>query len=196
MFDSEERGFKITANVFGNCTRAEVIYNARSENSIISASLRPFYPVTVKQMMDTMLSSTLQADLSLSVWDITLNMAAMGIYIEKKDETNTYGLDRFGVQLGTTSKLDMQGSPKTYGFKLVDLMVSYRRGKALDSFVLLPNSHDHTSLVLTDSDKKKVKRDEFSHLIKSITNATQNGVIQNWDNNEVYPEKLLLLLLA
>ncbi len=123
----------------------------------------------MQQMRESMLPSALQADLSLAVRDIILNQSSLGIYIDtSKEGRNSYGLD-------------MNGSPaQAEGFKLVDLMVAYRRGKPVDPSVPAPTSPDQKSLILAEYDKKKAKRDEFSHLIKSIAAATQTGTIMEW----------------
>ncbi|KAJ8110116.1 hypothetical protein OPT61_g6955 [Boeremia exigua] len=201
--------FQITAHVFDNSTEAEVGYEAKGDNSVLYATLRPLRAIKLATMIDKVLPSELKADLTLSVQEIALNQAVMGVYFEKKDNKTAYGLDRFDVQLGTVSKLDVQGSrQKTDGFQLIDLMVSYRRGKAKGpseppkanpstqspSGSALPPStgsqdlDDTSALVLDDKDKKKIRSRVFSRYIRSIATATGDGMITTWNTDEVYPE--------
>ncbi|KAI1194128.1 hypothetical protein F5X97DRAFT_327879 [Nemania serpens] len=191
----ERKGFKITSNIFNNTTRIEAIYETEDECSIITAALRPFRPVLVRQLLESTLPENLQLDLCASVRDITLNLAAVGIYIQKKEDgTSDSGLDRFDVQLGTTSSLPMQGSrSQDNGFKLVDLMVSYRRGKPVD-----PGSaaaeEGRSALVLTDEDKKNAKKSAFNQLIKAVASNTKDGPIDSWSTTENYPESNSLIV--
>jgi hypothetical protein len=193
----EQKGFKITAQVFNRSATIEVLYEARDDEPLLAMSIYPSStssPVTVRKMLETIMPTGLASDFPLSLLNIRVNFAVLGFRKGLKDGDITSNLDRFDIQLSTTPPDGFRG-----GIKLTDLTASFRRGRTTTIDASSSALQAETGTGASSEQTDHVKKSEFetpksSKVIKSITNATMDGPVQSWNRNDHHAQQNTLII--
>ncbi|KAI6753868.1 hypothetical protein HG530_013044 [Fusarium avenaceum] len=193
----EQKGFKITTQIFDRSATIEVLYEARDDEPLLAMSIYPSstsHPVTVRKMLETIMPTGIMSNLFSSLLNIRVNFALLGFRKGLKDGDTTSNLDRFDIQLSTTSPDDNGG-----GLKLTDLTASFRRGRTTTVNTSPSALQDGTGTDASSDKTGHVKETKFdipksSKVIQSITNATMDGPVQSWNRNDHHAQQNTLII--
>ncbi|KAH7242771.1 hypothetical protein BKA59DRAFT_481274 [Fusarium tricinctum] len=193
----QQKGFKITAQIFNRSATIEVLYEARDDEPLLAMSIYPSStssPVTVRKMLETIMPTDLTSDLPLSLLNIRVNFAVLGFRKGLKGGDTTNNLDRFDIQLSTTPP-DGHGG----GLKLTDFTASFRRGRTTTVDASSSALQEKTGTDASSDQTGHVKESKFdtpksSKVIQSVANATMDGPVQSWNRNDHHAQQNTLII--